>query len=167
MFHKIKRGRTVLAVYPNGHGLGYAVFANPDTLSAWGLKRAASDKNMVCIRKFVRLLNMAKPKEVILEDIPKDQEARRPRVADLIVSIAQIAMAQGCTVHFYSRSQIREAFHTRAAHSKHEIATAIGSVLPQLARLVPPKRKLWETEPLAMSYFSAASLALTHFHFGD
>lgn len=165
MFHHFKRGRTTLAIYPNGYGFGYTVFHNPDTLSAWGVKRASGDKNTVCVRKFIQLLTMVKPADIILEDIPKKQEKRRARVADLIVTMAQMAMAQGCEVHYYSRDRIKEAFETRHAFTKHEIATAIGSMLPKLRSQVPPKRKPWEGEPLALTYFCAASLALTHFHF--
>jgi len=165
MDHNNKGDRITLSLYPNDRGFGYAVCRGINTVCYWGTKRSTGDKNKVCARKFVQLLNQYRPKDVVLEDIPKEQEPRRPRVADLIISLAQISMAQGCTVHFYSRAQIRDAFQTHNAFTKQEIAEAIGAIVPELKKQIPPKRRLWETEPMAMAYFSAASLALTHFHF--
>ncbi|WP_262692485.1 hypothetical protein [Kordiimonas aestuarii] len=164
MYQHQSTDRITLAIYPNGPGFGFALFRNTDAILAWGVKRAAGDKNKVCVRKFIRLLNKSHPTDIVLEDIPREQEHRRPRVADLIISLAQISMAQGCEVHFYSRAQIREAFQTRHAFTKQEIAEAVGAIIPNLTHLVPPHKKPWEVEHKAMSYFSAASLALTHFH---
>ncbi len=158
-----QQDRITLAIYPNDRGFGYAVCRNADTICLWGTKRSIGDKNKACVRKFVQLLNQHQPTDVILEDIPKEQEHRRPRVADLIVSLAQISIAQECNIHFYSRAQIRDAFRTYNAFTKQEIAKAIGAIVPEMKELVPPKRKLWETEPMPMAYFAAASLAFTHF----
>jgi len=160
-----QQGQSFLAVFPTDCGFGYTRCYDALRFTEWGLERASGDKNTVCVRKFIRLINLHKPTDIILEDIPREQEHERPRTSKLIIALAQISMSQGCTVHFYSRAQIREAFHTHHAFTKHEIATAIGRIVPELQSAVPPKRKVWESDSLAMPFFSAISLALTHFHF--
>ncbi len=166
MHNKTSQERKFLALFPTYCGVGYAVARDADSFSAWGLRKAVGDDaNKIAIRKFVRLLNRHKPTDIILEDIPKDAEHKRSRVAALIISMSQIAMSQGCTVYFYTRAQIRDAFHMHGAFTKHEIAEVIGTIMPELTHAIPPKRRVWETDPPAMSFFCAASLALTHFHF--
>lgn len=165
MFQKIKRPRTVLAVYADGFGLSHAVLANPKTLTAWGLKRAAKDKNMSCLREFVKLLSLVKPDVVVLEDIPHSQNRQRSRVYKLITAMTETAIEQNFPIHFYSRKQIKEAFADKGVETKHQIATKIGDMFPKLQPDVPAKRKPWEPEKPEISYFTAVSLALTHLHF--
>ncbi len=154
----------MLAVYPTRIGFGYSVHSDADTLLDWGIKWAANDdKNKVCTRKFITLINYYTPAVLILEEIPADVVAARPRVADLILSIASIAATQDIRVYLYSREQIRAAFEPFGAKTKHEIAEQVAEALPELASLIPEKRKLWEPEAASMSFFSAASLALTHY----
>jgi len=165
MFQKIRRPRTVLAIHADGFGLSHATFNNPKTILAWGLKRATRDKNMSCLRQFVKLLSLVKPDIVVLEDIPHSQKKQRSRVYTLISAMTEVAIERDCPVRFYSRKQIQEAFALKGASTKHEISSVIGDMFPKLKSAVPPKRKPWEPEPIATSYFTAASLALTHFHF--
>ncbi len=165
MFQKIRRPRTVLAVYADGFGLSHAVLTNPKALTAWGLKRATKDKNMTCLREFVKLLSLVKPDVVVLEDIPQSQKKKRARVYELISAMTGTAIDQGHPIHFYSRKQIKEAFADRGVETKHQIATTIGDMFPKLKHEVPTKRMPWESEKPALSYLTAVSLALTHLHF--
>jgi Holliday junction resolvasome RuvABC endonuclease subunit len=165
MFQKIKRPRAILAVYADGFGLSHAILNNPKALVAWGLKRATGDKNMACLREFVKLLSLVKPDVVVLEDIPHSQKKQRSRIYKLIAAITEAAINQDIPVHFYSRKQIQEAFAGKGAKTKHQISTTIGEVFSKLKSSVPPKRRPWEPEQTAISYFTAISLALTHFHF--
>ncbi|MFC3051401.1 hypothetical protein [Kordiimonas pumila] len=153
----------LLTVFPTRIGFGYSVHSSADTLLDWGIKWATEDKNKVCTRKFITLINYYKPASLVLEEIPSDVVEARPRVADLIRSLASIAATQNIRVYLYSRDQIREAFNPFGATTKHEIAGKTAEALPILSSLVPPKRKLWDPEPAAMSFFSAASLGLTHY----
>ncbi len=120
---------------------------------------------MACLREFVKLLNLVKPDVVVIEDIPHSQKKQRSRVYTLIAAMTETAIDQGFPIHFYSRNQIQDAFATKGAKTKHDIATVIGDMFPKLKGDVPSKRKPWEPEKPATSYFTATSLALTHFHF--
>ena len=52
--------------------------------------------------------------------------------------------------------------------SKNDVAQQIASLLPDLAPLLPPKRRLWQSERERMNVFDAAALAIvaTTFDFG-
>ncbi len=155
----------LLAIFPTSIGFGYSLHKDADTFIDWGIKWATGDKNKVCLRKFITLVNLYRPSTLILEDIPKDKAEQRPRTAELINAVAQIAATQNIIIRRYSRAQIRTAFEAQSAQSKQQIAEAIGASIPELKPFVPPMRKLWEPDQSAMSFFSAVSLALTHYHF--
>lgn len=59
-----------------------------------------------------------------------------------------------------SREDVREEFKASGA-TKHEIAAAISRQFPELAQKLPPKTKLWASEPQRMNIFDAMSFALT------
>lgn len=161
-----KYGQLVLAVFPTRIGFGFALYKGT-SIQDWGIKWATKDKNKVCVRKFVKLINLYKPEILVLEYIPEEAADHRPRTTELNHALGQIAKAQGIRLFRYSRDEIRKTFEVNGAKTKQKIAEVVGHMTPELQSLVPPPRKIWQPEADAMTYFSAASLALTHFHFSS
>lgn len=64
----------------------------------------------------------------------------------------------------YSRGQIRRAFAAQGATTKEQIAAALASQFPELARRLPPKRKVWMSEDHRMAIFDAVALIFTGLH---
>lgn len=163
MHTTISTSGPILAVFPTGIGFGYSVHKDPKTFIDWGIKWTTSEnKNNDCVRGFVRLLNLYKPTVLVLEEIAPDAHTRTAKLTD---TLADIATSQGVTVCRYSRKQIQQAFEPDGTPTKKDIAEAVGALIPELQTFVPVARKIWETEHDAMSFFVAASLAITHFHF--
>ena len=53
-----------------------------------------------------------------------------------------------------------------AAHSRDDIAAAISKSVPALGHHLPRRRRQWDGEDRRLSVFTAAALALAHYHNG-
>jgi hypothetical protein len=86
-------------------------------------------------------------------------------VRELIDDIAILASARKIKVTRLARSAAKQAFGGARGLTKHEIATAIARLFPELAPRLPPLRKPWMPEDYRMAIFDSVALALSFFHF--
>ena len=139
-------------------GLCFAVFEGPRRLVAWGCMGAAKLKPKLVRRATEKLIDEYEPDFVVLEASHGSRRGHRARRA--IGIVREESLDYGAGVRMVSRTGVREAFAT-TGFTKHEIAQAIAKRFPELARLLPPPRQLWRSEPERMNVFDAASFALT------
>lgn len=159
----------VLAVHPSTHGFGYVLMEGPLSPVDWGLRGAKGKyKNVTCIERITALLETHHPHVLALEDWSAEGSRRSARIRRLCRSIELLARSRGVEVCRYPRSAIRQCFESFGAKTRYETAQAIAKHVSAFARLLPKKRKLWESEVAAMALFSAAALALAfYFHTSD
>lgn len=157
------RKELILAIYPNTRGFGYALFEGPAAPVDWGLKTVRPPKNANSMEQVRILLHIFRPSMVVLEDCAAKGSRRSKRIRRLTGGIARLARHKGIKVMRYSRAGIRECFQPYGAQNKDDIARAIGQLLSEFARYVPPRRKLWMSEHYRMGLFDAVSLALTYY----
>lgn len=149
----------VMAIFPNTRGFGYAVFEGVVPVD-WGASDVRGPRrNSVCIDRVVMLLNRYNPDIVLLRDA---SEARSSRVAHLIHAIGALPLDPRAACLVVSRPQVREAFGYLARPTRAAIAAAIAERIPFFAPLVPPVRKIWNSEDRRMGLFDAVALALTY-----
>jgi len=149
----------VIAIFPNTRGFGYAVFEGVLPID-WGMSDVPGvGRNETCIRRIAALINRYKPDVLLLRDAA---EARGQRVADLIRATADLPMAPGVICIQVSRAQVKEAFRYLTRPTRHAIARAIAEQIPFFEPLVPPVRKIWNSEDRRMGLFDALALALTY-----
>jgi len=153
----------VLAVQPNGHGMGWMTFANPQTPYRWGLVRAPRDKNATCMRRFEELLVRFEPNTLILEAFENSTPTRSARVIRLCRSMATLAADRGIEVAIYSHGQVLACFSSVGAQSRHDVAQAIARRFDVLKSRLPRRRRRWETWDHRMAIFTAAALIVAHF----
>jgi hypothetical protein len=154
-----RRPDLVMAVFPNSRGFGYAVFEGMLPVD-WGVSDVPGvNRNEACTRRIMRLLEKYKPDVLLLRDA---LEARGRRVSDLIEAIAVMPSVAGSICLQVSRAQIREAFGYLGRPTRQAIANAIADRIPFFEPLVPPKRKIWNSEDRRMGLFDAVALALTY-----
>ena len=149
----------VMAIFPNTRGFSYAVFEGALPVD-WGMSDVPGvGRNETCIRRIVALIDRYKPDVLLLRDAA---EARGQRVADLIKATADLPIAPGAICIQVSRAQVKEAFRYLTRPTRYAIARAIAELIPFFEPLVPPVRKIWNSEDRRMGLFDALALALTY-----
>jgi len=152
-----------LAIHPSVAGFGWAVFEGPLSPHDWGGAQVAIDKNAGCLKRIEILLDRFLPETLVLEAFEHRQTARRERITKLCRGIVAMANGRGIDVSIFSRDDVRATFAEVGARSRQEIAEAVGRQVDLLRRLVPKKRRAWESEAHVMAVFNAAAVALTHY----
>jgi hypothetical protein len=158
------RKETVLALYFNTIGFGYAVFEGISEPVDWKVRRA-TDKHDTGFSKQVReLLDLFDPSVVVVRKcLTKEQWACSDRTKQRTKKVKAMAKKKGVRVVDYSRVEIRQCFSRYGAVNKDEIARAIGQIVPDFEHLVPPMRACWDKEAYRMGVFDATSLIITYY----
>jgi Holliday junction resolvasome RuvABC endonuclease subunit len=159
------REARILAIDPSAKGFGFAVLEGPEMLVDWGIKAVKGDKNAECLKKIAELIELYKPQAIVVEN-PKGKGSQHClRVQQLIQEIIKLASSKRIKSRSFSRSQIRKAFSSSGAFTKHQIATEIAKQFLELESHLPRIRKPWMSEDARMSIFDALALAVTLFYF--
>jgi hypothetical protein len=153
----------VLGIRPTHRGFSFALFEAPLSPVDWGVREfEAKRKNIPTRDAVAKLCAKYRPDTLVLEDRSHLTAARYGRVRRLHGMLAAVAHEHNVDVVCYSRATIRGAFH-HGDISRHEIAQAIAAFIPAFEPLMPPRRKLWQSDHPRLWLFDAASLAMTHF----
>lgn len=157
----------VLAIDPSSRGLGFAVLEGPERLLDWGVKQAKGDKNAQCLIQIAALIGRYQPEVIVIEDYTSKDCRRCLRVRELIRDIIVLAVKMNIKSCRISRRQVQKAFSQSGVSNKHQIATVIAEILPELALRLPPFRKPWMSEDARMGIFDAVAFGLTFFQNED
>ena len=153
------RPAVVMAIVPNARGFGYAVFEGALPVD-WGVSDVAgADRNKTYMRRITALVGKYEPDVLLLRH---PTETRSPRVADLIRATATVARASGALCVPVPRAQVREAFGYLPRPTRVAIAHAIAERIAFFEPLLPPVRKIWNSEDRRMGLFDAVALALAY-----
>jgi Holliday junction resolvasome RuvABC endonuclease subunit len=155
----------VLGIHPTSRGMSWIVFDGPFVVFDWGNTVAKGrTKNSVCMRKLEVVIERVKPETIVLETFEKGNSRRNDRITRLCRSMVSLAADRGVEVAIYARRDVQSCFAGVGATTRHEIAEAVVRHVDALRHQMPSVRKPWESEDRRMPLFSAAALALTHFH---
>ncbi|HEX3533475.1 MAG TPA: hypothetical protein VHT23_04585 [Gemmatimonadaceae bacterium] len=152
---RIADHRSIISIDPGSRGLTF-VFFEDGMLLDWGTWR--DDGNEVGLLD--RLLERSRADVLILENGEAVRSERRPRMRRLLRLLAQRAEERGVVVAAISRYEVRKAWAARGMTTKHAVASAIGTMFPEIQPLVPRKRKVYCSEQARADVFDAASLVL-------
>ena len=154
-----RRPDLVMAIFPNARGFGYAVFEGMLPVD-WGVSDVPGvNRNETCLRRITALLERYNPDVLLLRDA---LGTRGRRVAELIETIAAMPRKTGSVCLQVSRAQVKDAFGCLRRPTRQAIAYVIAERIPFFKPLVPPARKIWNSEDRRMGLFDAAALALTY-----
>jgi hypothetical protein len=137
---------------------GFVVFEGPDKLLDWGVKSFRNGVNAVKIpfyQKLNRLVEDFDPEGLVVK-VPC-----RTDMSTKVRAVQMLARARRISVLNVPPEVLRKHFpgHNR---NKHQIATYVANRLPELASMLPAKRKPWQSEHYRMSVFEAAAVGLVH-----
>lgn len=153
----------VLAVAPVSQGLGYAVFEGPTRLVDWGIKRVRTDKNRRAVVQTAALVQLYRPRVLVLEDYAGPGSRRRKRIRALIDQLGEVGRQKRIRTRRYSRGEIAAYFDGPGRVTKEAIARELAQLFPELQPFLPPKRRPWMAEDARMGIFDAIALAITCF----
>lgn len=152
------RERSIVAIDPTPRGVAF-VFLENGRLLDWGERLAMREAEDV-VRIVEGLLAGCAAEVLVIEDPDAEAGRRRPRIRQLLQSIAQYARRRGTAVVAVSRAEVQNAWGRRGATNKEAVAAAIGLRFPELSTIVPPPRRASRNEDSRVNVFDAASLVL-------
>jgi Holliday junction resolvasome RuvABC endonuclease subunit len=159
--------RTILSLFPNTNGFGYACVGYPQKLLDFGVVTSRSLVNSTLQDRVEKLIEFNKPQVVVIRDCRAKGAKAGKQALELEQSITRFAINHKIPVYVYSRQQIRDVFEISGASTKFEIAQKIAESFPELASRVPKVRKIHKPEDHGMGFFDAIALAFTHHYLSE
>lgn len=153
----------VLGLHPMRDGFAWIIYDGPFNPWAWRMVWVDAADNAVILSKATRVLDVFKPRTMVLEAFEPSVSARSARMTELGRDLVALAYKRDIEVIVLGRSDVQDCFSPFGATTRHEIAAAVARHTPSLEALLPTKRRIWETENLRMALFSAAALVVAHF----
>lgn len=156
-----KNEKRVLALDVRRRSFGYAVLEGPGRLLDWGVKSFRKGVNAVQIPRAQKL-------EAMLEEfLPSVVVLRKPgprsKRKKFVEGVRAKAGNHHVPIRLLSSREIQKAFGGQNRMAKYEVASAMAERFPELAWLLPPKRKCWQSEDYRMSIFDAAAVGMAYF----
>lgn len=161
------KDKFVLAIYPNALGFGFAFMENAITVKDYQIVTTRPKCNKILMKRIADYIDYYEPDIVVLEDYHGKQSRKSERVKKLIDIIKKLAYRKQIKTLIYSRSHIKMVFAGFKARTKYEISRAICENIPELKKLMKPKRRIWEAESYSQGIFDAVSLGITHYFLSE
>jgi len=158
----IADNRAVLAIDPGPRGVAFVFFEN-GTLLDWGT-RGRGRKELQVLDE---MLDRFKADVLVLEDTDAFGCERRARWKHIVRRMVERASARGVPVETVSRYVVRRAWAAIGQTNKHEVATAIVAMFPEMEPCAPRVRRKWDSEDPRAGVFDAFSLLLHIFKVQD
>ena len=153
-----------LALHATSRGFAFCVFDGPGTLSDWGIKHVGTgDKNKNSILVIEHLVARFDPHFIVIEDVTEAGGRRSARVKHLYRDVEKLADRGNLDTYSYPWQMVFSVFADGKPQTRHDLATMIAVILPQIGRRLPPKRKAWLPMDPRRALFDAAALAITHY----
>jgi len=152
---KITDNRALLAIDPGPRGVAFVFFEN-GTLLDWGT-RGRGRKELQVLDE---MLDRFKADVLVLEDPDAFGCERRARWKHIVRRMAQRASVRSVPVEMVSRYVVRRAWAACGRTNKHEVATGIAALFPEMEPWVPRVRRDWDSEDARAGVFDAFSLLL-------
>jgi hypothetical protein len=155
---RIMDDRAVLAIDPGPRGVAFVFFEN-GTLLDWGT-RGRGRKELEVLEA---MLDRFRADVLVLENTDAFGCERRARWKHIVRRMAERARARGVAVEAVSYYAVRSAWAACGKTNKHEVATGIAALFPEVEPWVPRVRRDWDSEDARAGVFDAFSLLL-HMH---
>ncbi len=138
--------------------LGYAVFEAPLRLIDWGIKWTKQSN----ARRIADVLTLFQPSVVVLPRILTNSKRNSVNVRRTIREIRSETRRASLPIATMSEKAVKKFFESYGFRTRHEIASALATLFPELASRLPPSRrkKPWKAESARMSIFDAARLGI-------
>jgi len=149
-----------LGVSVNPRSFGFVIIENGSVLDT-GVRSCWTPEFEDCLgSRLQRIVQTYKPSAIILRTSQSNKPAPQKKV--LLQAIKRVGKQHNLTTFRISHSALRRYFLDYQATTKHEIASTVARLLPELAWQLPRKRRAWESEHYRMAIFDAAAGVVVH-----
>jgi len=149
-----------LGVSVNPRSFGFVIIENGSVLDT-GVRSCWTPEFEDCLgSRLQRIVQTYKPSALILRTSQSNNAVPQKKV--LLHAIKRVGKQHNLTTFQIGHSSLRRYFLGYHATTKHEIASAVARLLPELAWQLPRKRKPWESEHYRMAIFDAAAGVVVH-----
>src|SRR5436309_11063316 len=158
--------KRVLALDVRPRSFGYVVFEGPTLLLDWGgqsFRHGAHAVRIPLAMKIAALLEDFRPTVVVTKEPPSRKKVNRFRTRKVLELVRHKASLRGIRTRVFKRRAASKLFGGEERLTKYKIATALAERFAELASILPPKRKPWESEDYRVSIFDAAALGVAYF----
>jgi hypothetical protein len=156
----LRDGRSIVGIDPTPRGIAFVFFERGELLD-WA-HHEDDPEDAAQLALLDAILDGCAADVLVVEDPDAQGSKRKPRVSHLLRLFARHAKRRGIEVVRIARADVHEAWAARGLTTKEAVAAAIGELLPELAHLIPPKRKIGANEAERVNIFDAASLVLRY-----
>ena len=157
--------RRILAIALRSRRFGFAVFEGPNRLLDWGMVFYPLNdgaQHTAASKRVASLLTLFTPSVVVVGRTRLRNVRNGSSVRPILRSIRREVSSRTIPVQFMRAAVVKGIFRQFPAKSKHEIATMIAQMFPELLWKLPPKRRIWESEHPIMAMFDAVALGFAY-----
>ncbi len=153
MAEKYRDHARILGIDPSTTGFGFAVLEGNNRLVDWGLATLYSKDDEELLVRIDTLVRQYTPTAIALEDVTGRKKGVRNirRLAQVRAYMEQ----RGIRCVLVSRADIRFALGLAEFATKHAVAERLATAFEELACLLPPPRRPWQSEDRRMNVFDA------------
>ena len=152
----------IVALYPNGSGMGYVICENPKELIGYGVARIRPFTTDAHLKRLKNFIGHYRPALILLRGYKDSDNRISKRVVKVINAFEEYADQTDLEIYKYSREDIKQTFLQFGKNTKYGISKIISSWYPELQSRMPDLRKNTRSEHYQMTVFDAFSLMLTH-----
>lgn len=159
----------ILGIYPNWKGIGFAIIERGDKLVDWGIRylpqrRSVEEKHQPDDQEYLRLLadliEVYAPDVLALEDWTATTCRRGPRMVRILRKASLLGRRRLVSVSRipYGRELMPHA--PLGVRTRYDLSVLLSRLYPELAAILPKKRKPWSSESVWTSMFVALAYAV-------
>jgi len=155
---------TLLSLYPNGQGCGFAVFENQQHLYDIGILRPVTFDQKKILRSVTELIDIYQPKSIVLRGSSTKHTSMSKRVQSMLRKLQRIANKQDIPVSAISAVQVGAAFACFGASNQHDRTQKLREWFPEVRYRKPLERKKYTSkDPRQYAYDALAQGVTYHF----
>jgi hypothetical protein len=157
--------KRILAIALRSRRFGYAIFEGPVRLLNWGMvfyPLSNPAQHTATSKRVASLLTLFAPSVVVVGRTRLLNVRNGSGIRPILSLIRREASSRAIPMHLMTRAEARSVLHALHAKSKHETASMLAQMLPELACKLPPERKIWESEHPIMTMFDAVALGFAY-----
>jgi len=158
-----QKSELVLAVFPTSRGFGWALFEGTMAPVNWGIASVKRNKSAWCMTRFGKLIDLYRPKALLIEVNDSPEAGPGNRVAVLAQDMRGFAANRDIDVHVYSREEIASTLLSDEHASRDDVAEVVAELLPILRDRLPSPRRPWQNVDGRRCLFDAAALGIAHY----
>ena len=156
-------GDRLIALELRPRRLGFAVFEGATTLLDWGVRAVSGELDSfrsVATRTIDRLIDLYAPRGVVARARNVSRRTPRKEMVVIVRDMKSVAARRSIEMHLVELSAIQRFYSERGLTTKHQIAMAVADWFEELSWKLPPKRRLWQSEPYNSLIFDAVGTAV-------